>query len=193
MSSPSGPTPPQPPPPQPARKSAFWWVLGVTVGLLAFLIGTGLYLAFHIARGVHVKGPNEVEIETPIGQVHVEKDVVTSTSLPIFPGARPSKEGARVVLTPPDEGEQVGIAAASYETDRPLEEVKAWYREHLGSSFREEKPRGHVRVEVDHRQFGHADVAFVSKEDGRARVVALARRAGGTTIELIEIGPRQPL
>ncbi len=193
MSSPPGSFPPPPAQPQPARKSAFWWVLGVTVGLLAFLIGTGLYFALHIARSVRVQGPNEVEVETPIGQVHVEKEVAASTSLPIFPGAQPREEGARVVLTPPGDAEQVGITAVSYETERPLEEVEAWYREHLDSSFRQEKPRGHVRVAVDHHQFGHADVAFVSKQDGRTRVVALARQGGGTRIELVEVGKRQPL
>lgn len=187
-------TTPQPPPLQPnppatVRKSALGWVLGVIIGLLVLLIGTGAYFAYRIAKSAKIS-QNRIEIQTPAGELNIQTAADVQVSLPVYPGAWRDEQGARVLVLPREE-EGVDIRSVSYRTDHPVEKVRDWYRQHLDSRFRLEKGRAEVRV--DHSRFGPADFSFVAKQGGRTQVVSLERVGTGTRIELVEIGKRQPL
>ena len=175
-----------PPPPQ---NRALWWVLGVIVALLLLIIGGGVFLALHIARDVTVKGPNDVELHTPAGEVSIHKTAEDNTGLPVYPGATQRPEGARIQFEPSHQEAGYGLAAASYLSTDDLEKVGSWYRKNLGPSFQQEKNK--ATVQVGGADVGHADLAFVSKEEDRLRIVALERRSSGTEITLVRMGREQ--
>jgi hypothetical protein len=175
-----------PPPPQ---NRALWWVLGVIVALLLLIIGGGLFLALHIAHDVTVKGPNDVELHTPAGDVSIHKTAGDNTGLPVYPGATLRPEGAQVQFEPSQQEAGFGLSAASYLSTDDFEKVSSWYRKNLDPSFQEDKNKETVRI--GGTDVGHADLSFVSKEEDRLRIVALARRGSETKITLVRMGKQQ--
>jgi len=175
-------------PPAPQNR-ALWWVLGVIVALLLLIIGGGLFLALHIARDVAVKGPNDVELHTPAGEVSIHKTAEDNTGLPVYPGATLRPEGARIQFEPSHQEAGFGLAAASYLSTDDLEKVGSWYRKNLDPSFQQDKKKATVRF--GGADVGHADLSFVSKQEDRLRIVALERRGGETKITLVRMGRQQ--
>src|SRR5271170_735370 len=150
-------------PPQRQRRSnsAVWWILGIVAGGIVVMVLFGLALAGLFIRNlrVHNQG-NNVEIQTPVGAIKVNKDVPRATNLPVYPGAMSAgnDKNAQVELSAGDEG--VGFAVEHFTTSDNLDQVDAWYARRLGSSFRrEEKLSRHpihgVTVDAD------TDIAFV--------------------------------
>jgi hypothetical protein len=179
---------PQGPPPPPNR--ALWWVLGTIIALLVLIIGGGLFFALHLARDITVKGPNDVELRTPAGEVSIHKTGADNTGLPVYPGATLRPEGARIQFEPSNKEAGFGLAAASYLTPASLDQVASWYRKNLDPSFHKEK--GKDTVDIGDVNVGHADLAFVSHQENRMRIVALERRGDKTKISLVRMGRQEP-
>jgi hypothetical protein len=94
------------------------------------------------ACSVNVKKDEEgqdkkVDIETPVGGIHVSKDAeVRDIGLPVYPGARPKEKGengdennAKVSLSSNFFG--LRVAALGYTSDDPPEKIVAYYKEQL--------------------------------------------------------------
>jgi hypothetical protein len=175
-----------PPPPQ---NRALWWVLGVIVALLLVIIGGGMFLALHIARDVTVKGPNDVELHTPAGEVSIHKTAEDNTGLPVYPGATLQREGARIQFEPSHEEAGLGLSAATYISADDLEKVGSWYRKTLDPSFKQKKNK--ATVQIGGADVGHADLSFVSHDENRLRIVALERKGSETKISLVRMGRQQ--
>jgi len=179
---PQGPAPPQ--------NRALWWVLGFIVVLLLLIIAGGVFLATRIVNDVTVKGPNDVELHTPAGEVSIHKTAEDHTGLPVYPGATLRPEGARIQFEPSHEEAGFGLAAASYMAPAKLEEVQSWYRKNLDPSFQQEKKK--ATVEIGGTDVEHADLAYVSQEGNRLRIVALERKGDQTKITLLRMGRQEP-
>ncbi len=94
-----------------------------------------------LACSVNVKDHNDgksdkVDIDTPIGSLHVNEDVdVRDTGLTVYPGARPKPKsghddkGANVNISSSFFG--VKVAAIEYESDDPPSKVIAYYQDQL--------------------------------------------------------------
>jgi hypothetical protein len=175
--------------PRPPQNRALWWVLGFIIVLLLLILAGGIFLASRIVNEVTVKGPNEVELHTPAGEVSIHKTAEDTTGLPVYPGATLRPEGARIQFEPSHEEAGFGLSAASYLSTDDLEKVISWYRKNLDPSFQQEKNQ--ATVQIGGADVGHADIAFVSKEENRLRIVALERRGSETKITLVRMGKQQ--
>ena len=90
MSSASG-RPPAAIPPQRRSNNAVWWILGIVAGGIVVMVLFGLALAGLFIRNLHVHNQgNNVEIQTPVGAIKVNKDVPRASGLPVYPGAKTS-------------------------------------------------------------------------------------------------------
>ena len=109
-----------------------------------FFALAAVWLALALAGcGINVekdeKGKEKkVDIETPIGGLHVRKQIdPKETGLPVYPGARPKQESehesssANVSIASSMFG--LKVAAAAFETDDPPEKVLDFYRKELKS------------------------------------------------------------
>ncbi len=82
-------------------------------------------------------GEKKVDIETPVGGIHVSKDAdVRDIGLPVYPGARQKKKAengeeksANVNISGP--GFAVKVVAIEYESDDPPEKLIAFYKDQL--------------------------------------------------------------
>jgi hypothetical protein len=108
---------------------------------LLFILAFSALLALP-ACSVNVKKDEEgqekkVDIETPIGGIHVSKDAeVRDIGLPVYPSARPKEKGengdennAKVSLSSNFFG--LRVAALGYTSDDPPEKIVAYYKEQL--------------------------------------------------------------
>jgi hypothetical protein len=190
--SPQYPPPGVPVPPGPPAGSnrALWWVLGVIITLLLVLLLGGLFIASRVIRGISIEGPNQVQIRTPAGNVNVQKVAEDDTGLPVYPGATLRSDGANIQFQPSEQEGGVGLAAVSYMSADGFDKVSAWYRQKLDASFRIEKNQS--VVQVNGVNVGRADLAYVSHQDDRVRIVALERRGSRTQISLVRIGKQEP-
>lgn len=187
---PSRPSVQLPQGPAPPRNRALWWVLGFIIVLLLLILAGGIFLVTHIVNDIHVKGPNDVELHTPAGEVSIHKTAEDHTGLPVFPGATPRPDGARIQFEPSHDEAGFGLAAATYMAPAKLAEVESWYRKNLDSSFQQEKNK--ATVQIGGADVEHADLAYVSKEGNRLRIVALERKGDETKITLLRMGRQQP-
>src|SRR5580658_4982153 len=190
MSSASG-RPPAAIPPRRRGNNAVWWILGIVAGGIVVMVLFGLALAGLFIRNlrVHNQG-NNVEIQTPVGAIKVNKDVPRASGLPVYPGAKSAgnDNNAKVELSNEDGG--VGIAVEHFATSDSLDQVDTWYAHRLSSSFRREENLSHhpihgVTVDSD------TDIAFVDDHGEGARVVALTRKGGGVDIVLFRAGKKE--
>jgi hypothetical protein len=181
----SAPVPPQ------RGNNAVWWILGIVGGGIALLVFLGLILAGVIVRHIHVSETgNKVKIETPVGELRVNKGELHATGLPVYPGAIAVKDkGATIQLSAENSG--VGIAAGEYHTNDSLEKVQAWYRNHLGPEFRLEKGGDSFRLAKRHPGVNDSELAFVDDKGDGARVVALKKSGDGTDMDLVRVGKRE--
>lgn len=192
MSSASG-RPPAAVPPQRKRRSnnAVWWILGIVAGGIVVMVLFGLALAGLFIRNlrVHNQG-NNVEIQTPVGAIKVNKDVPRASGLPVYPGAKSddNDNSAKVDLSAGDAG--VGIAVEHFTTADNLDQVDKWYAHRLGGSFRREENHDHkpihgVTVNSD------TDLTFVDDHGDGVRVVALTKKDDGVDIVLFLAGKKE--
>jgi hypothetical protein len=108
---------------------------------LAFALALAVMLALP-ACSINVKkdkggGEKKVDIETPVGGIHVSKDVdVRDTGLPVYPGARKKEKeesgeekSANVNISSGLFG--VRVVAIEYESDDPPEKLISFYKDKL--------------------------------------------------------------
>jgi hypothetical protein len=192
MSSASG-RPPAAIPPQRQRRgnNAVWWILGIVAGGIVVMVLFGLALAGLFIRNlrVHNQG-NNVEIQTPVGAIKVNKDARRASGLPVYPGAKPGEDdnNAKVDLSAGDGA--LGIAVEHFVTSDNFGQVDKWYAHRLGSSFRREENHEHhpihgVMVDSD------TDLAFVDDHGDGVRVVALTKKDDGVDIVLFRAGKKE--
>jgi len=129
---------------------------------LLIAIGFTLWLSF-LACKVDVKdgkgGPDKVDIETPIGGIHVNEGAdVRDTGLAVYPGARQKQKGndgdsksANVNISSSFFG--VKVVALEYESDDPPDKVLAFYQDQLKKFGRvlqchTSKPGGDLTVQT---------------------------------------------
>jgi len=192
MSSASGRPPVAIPPQRPRRSNnAVWWILGIVAGGIVVMVLFGLALAGLFIRNlrVHNQGDN-VEIQTPVGAIKVNKDVPRASGLPVYPGAKSdgNDNNAKVELSNDDGA--VGIAVEHFSTSDSLDRVDTWYAHRLGPNFRRDQDVSHhpihgVTVDSD------TDIAFVDDHGEGARVVALTRKGDGVDIVLFRAGKKE--
>jgi hypothetical protein len=161
---------------------------------LLFILAFSALLALP-ACSVNVKKDEEgqgkkVDIETPIGGIHVSKDAeVRDIGLPVYPGARPKEKGengdenkAKVSLSSNFFG--LRVAALGYTSDDPPEKIVAYYKEQL-------KKYGDV-LEC-HTSHPHAGASAGTSEDDHSKEANKLTCDGdnsGKTIEL-KVGTKQ--
>src|SRR5271156_3108695 len=137
MSSASGRPPVAIPPQRPRRSNnAVWWILGIVAGGIVVMILFGLALAGLFIRNLRVHNDgNNVQIQTPVGSIKVNKDVPRASGLPVYPGAKAGDDGknATVELSAGDAG--LGFAVEHFTTSDSLDQVDKWYAHRLGPSF----------------------------------------------------------
>ena len=192
MSTSPVPAPAQGPPEHEKKSNLLWWLLGLlAIGIAVLGLG-GVLIASYVLRNVRVQqSGSRVEIQTPVGEVKVSKDVAANPGLPVYPGATVAEAGATVEIGAPAE-ETVSIVAARYRTADPLPKVDDWYREQLGADFKREGPGVMVRKkDITGLQVKSSDVAFISEKDDLVRVVALERKGIYTEIALARIGKQE--
>jgi hypothetical protein len=191
MSSASGRPPVAIPPQRSNSNTAVWWILGIVAGGIVLMVICGLALAGLFIHHLHVheEGKN-VEIQSPVGSIKVNKDGARSSGLPVYPGARTSSDNdhANIELSAGNGG--FALAVEKYDTPDDLDKVTAWYALRLGPNFRREKHGSPTKVHgVD--ATSDADVAFVDDRGDGARVVALTRKTDHVEIALVRVGAKE--
>lgn len=180
-------------PPQPPKRShALLWILGILGGGWVLLIVGGLIFTVYVARQVRIReANNRVEIQTPVGEIRVNKNQAHSTGLPIYPEAVASgSEGGSIELSADDES--VGMATERYRSGDSVDKVEEWYRGRLGGEYRLEARGSRPNWDRNDRlQMSSVDVAFVDDSGEGARVIGLKRSGDGTEISLFRIGKRE--
>jgi hypothetical protein len=156
-------------------------VLALIILVSGMAVWTGVkYLShnFHVQVEEGGGGKKEVSINTPVGSIEVHQDVdEDSLGLPIYPGATrvKDKDSAAVNLGFGSE-RSLRVLAVKFETSDPLEKVKAFYKDRLGTE---------VSKFTDKGKEGKA--VFEIKDAKQEKVVALEDSAGKTQIQLVRI------
>jgi hypothetical protein len=159
-------------------------VLALIVLVSGIAVWTGIRLLSHNLR-LQVEerggGKKAVSINIPggkIGSIEVQHDVnEDSLGLPIYPGAARVKDKDSAAVDLGFGGEAgVRILAAKFETTDSLENVKAFYKEHLGSEvskFTNEGSNGKATFEI--------------KSKNQEKAVALEAAGNKTLIQLVRV------
>jgi hypothetical protein len=191
MSSASGRPPIVPPPARRDSTTALWWILGIVGGGIVVMVFLGLVFAGFVVRHSHVNGQgNDVDIQTPVGEIKVNQNPNHASGLPIYPGATPSgkDDHANVQLSSGDAG--LGVIVENYSTSDPLDKVASWYSQRLGSSFTRQRKGEEVKVHgLDIST--DSDVTFNDDHGDGNRTVALSRKDNSVEITLVRVGKRE--
>lgn len=139
---------------------------------------------------------NKVDIQTPVGGIHVDEQAnVKDTGLTVYPGARQKEKtdhdskNANVNISSGFFG--VKVVAIQYESDDPPSKVQAFYREQL-------KKFGHV-IECHTSKSGDDLNVKVGHENGKREVSCKGENSGnivelkaGTEDDqhLVSVGPQ---
>lgn len=181
------PQPPRPPvPPPPPRTGSH--LLTIALLVLALIIVVSVMTVWvglrYLARGVSVnvnessRGAKQVSIKTPVGSLEVAKDVDEARlGLPIYPGATRLKDegSARVDIAIGNE-ENVRVLVAKYQTADPLDKVRDFYRDRLGTE---------VSKFIETNQ-GNKTV-FEMKTSGQEKIVTIHGVGSNTQIALVRV------
>lgn len=176
-------------------------VLAILGGIVLVCLIASAVAVWFVARHVKINvaesaSGKQVEIETPFGGLKVRKaeDVAHDLNLPIYPGAEPTEDSASVSFWGGTEEKQEGfdLTIAVFLTNDSLDQVDAWYREHLTSEFRREPgrltgtrgDRRTRRVRIERNTDG---VVFIHERDARTRGVGIERKWGRTKIALFDV------
>jgi hypothetical protein len=156
-------------------------VLALIVLASGIAVWTGLrFLSHNLRLQVDERGDGhkEVSINTPVGSIEVHHEVdEDSLGLPIYPGAIRVKDKDSAAVNLGFGGEaSVQVLAAKFETSDSLENVKAFYKEHLGSEVTKFTDRG----------LG-GKTSFEIKTPNLVKVVALESAGNKTQIKLVRV------
>jgi hypothetical protein len=190
------PIPPRPPAPAPRpanNNNVILWILGIVGGGILLLIVCGLFIAGMVLRHIRVDhSGDKVAIEVPGGAVRVSKGDVHATGLPEYPGAQAMKsEGANIEVS--SNNNRAGVAIEKFHTSDSRDVVQAWYRKHLGPSYRlETNETAKTAVRKWNADVDPEDIDFVDDRDDGARVIALKAVGSSTDIVLIRAGKQEP-
>jgi len=181
---PQAPTPPSPP--QPPRSGSNIVAIALSVLALIVLISTiavwtGLrFLAHNFQVHVQDKGGSqkEVSIDTPVGSMQVHRDVdENNLALPIYPGSIRVKDKDSASVDFGFGGEAgLHIVAARFETSDSLENVRAFYKQRLGSEVTKFTEGGLS-----------GKTSFEMKNKDLDKVVEIESAGGKTVIKLVRI------
>jgi hypothetical protein len=155
------------------------------------MVFLGLMFAGLVVRNSHVKEQGEnVDIQTPVGEIRVNQNPNRASGLPVYPGATPSdKDGhANVEVSAGQAG--VGVAVENYATADSLDKVTAWYSQRLGSSFTRETKGNDVKVH-GMAITTDADMTFSDDHGDSTRTVVLTRKDEKVEITLVRAGKRE--
>jgi hypothetical protein len=152
--------------------------------LLLTLTCVGLVLLAACSINVKKKGEEDknVDINTPIGGIHVSNDVdVKATGLPVYPGSRPAKKendndekSANVNISSPLFG--LKVVAQEFETDAPPDKLVSFYTGEL---------KKYGKVLECHGSWNDKDVNVRVHKDGKgSKELSCDTDKNGDTIEL---------
>jgi hypothetical protein len=158
-------------------------VLATIIAASIFAIYVGIRILTHtisVRELSGASGSKQVSIKTPVGslEIHQSKQVsLGMLGLPVYPGARRLTDDGNASLTA-NFGSQnlVGVLAAKFETDDPIQRVRTFYHDQLGG-----------RVTRYIQKDSEGKMVFEIKSGGQEKIVALREKHGGTQIELIRL------
>lgn len=190
MSSAAGRPPAAIPPQRQNSSTAVWWILGIVAGGIVVMVVFGLALAGLVIHNLHVHNQGQnVEIQTPVGAIKVNKDATHVVNLPVYPSSTTAdSHNANVELSSGDEGFE--IAVEKYDSSDDLAKVSAWYAQRLGPSFRREKRGSYDKIHGV-EAINDVDLAFVDDHGDGARIVALTGKDDGVEIALVRVGKKE--
>jgi hypothetical protein len=156
-------------------------VLALIVLVSGIAVWTGLkFLSHNLRLQVEERGggQKEVSINMPFGSIEVHHEVNEgSLGLPLYPGAKRVKDKDSATVNLGFGGEaSVHVLAAKFETSDPLERVKAFYKERLGSKVSKFTDQG-----------PDAKTTFEIKSDNQEKIVALEGAGNKTLIQLVRV------
>jgi len=183
-------TGPQPPCPSVAPQSpgSGTNVVAISLSILALIvlasgiaIWTGLQFFSHGLR-VQVEDrqglDKGVSVKTPFGSVEVHHAVdEDSLSLPLYPGAMRVKDKDSAAINVGFGGvEGAQVLVAKFKTPDPMERVKAFYKERLGSDVTKLTDEG-----------WDGKTTFEIRTHNLVKIVALEGAGSGTLIKLVRV------
>lgn len=155
---------------------------GILLGILALavlLVAGVVFIAWFFAEHVRVQETagehgRTVRVETPVGSVRVRERArpgAGSLGVPVYPGARLSESDSKLVNVELDFGprsQELGITAAVYTSDDPVEKVVEFYRRQLPHWIVAQKRRGGFQME--YTEGGYKRMIAIHRDDGRTRI-----------------------
>jgi hypothetical protein len=183
-------------------------------GLIALVLAAGLTLSacsVNVKKGNHEDDQN-VDIKTPVGDLHVGKDVDPhDTGLPVYPGARKKDKkgngednGGSVNIATSFFG--VKVAALEYTSDDPPAKVADFYRDQLKKRFgsllechtSKHGSDFNVNIDKDDKQSdknkceedGGNNIELKVGPDDNQHIVAIEPRDKGTDFSLVYVQTR---
>jgi hypothetical protein len=178
------------PPGPPQRQTPPGKVLLIVVLVLATMIAASVFAIYVgvriLSHSISIRevsgttGNKEVSIKTPAGNVEIHQATEADLGmlgLPVYPGARRVTDDGNASLTA-NFGSQnlVGVLAAKFETDDPIQRVRSFYEDQLAR---------HVTRYIEKDSQGK--MVFEIKTGGQEKIVALHEEHGTTRIELIRL------
>jgi len=158
------------------RGGVLGWLAFVFLVISACLVMGGLFFAHNVkVRESHSGNRNDVQVDTPIGSVHVQHGDTGNTraiGIPIYPGAKQVKDGesASVDLSAVFGDKNLQIIAGKWETSDPIDKVQKYYEDKFPDM---NVVQHHGKVEM-HSVNGHAKRVIALREHGGATEIALA-------------------
>jgi len=184
--------PPRPPaPPAPPRAGSH--LIAIVLLVLALIVTVSLVAGWaglrFLSGSVQIQveevagGKKEFSLRTPVGsfwlgsfEVDKRKVDETSLGLPLYPGAREVRDNSASLHFGLPDQQDVRVIVGKFETPDPLEKVKGFYQERIGSlatKVTEKGSQGKTVFEIKHRD--------------QEKVVALENLPSGTRIELVRV------
>jgi len=148
-------------------------------------------------------GKAEVDITTPVGDVHVRTDIDSpDTGLAVYPGAQPLRDGDDPESADVNVGNStfgVKVVAAKYQSADSEEQIAEFYREQLRAhgevtecrgniDFR--GPKGDRRPVCKERFFSRGDLHLQAGPEDNQRIISVKRRGNGTEFALVHVQTR---
>jgi hypothetical protein len=185
----SGPMNPRPPGPARPEHSPgkilliVGLVLATIIAASVFAIYIGIRILTHnisIRQAQGASGTKEVSIRTPVGNIRIHHGAEANLGLlglPAYPGAKRVTDDGNATVTANFAGRRlVGVLAAKFETDDPIQKVTNFYQNQLSGT-----------VSRYIRKDSEGKTVFEIKTPGQEKIVALGKKDGGTRIELVKI------
>ena len=148
------------------------------------------------------KGKEQVDIETPVGSIHVNKDLsANDTGLPAYPGAKISEDShdhKGVTVNIDTEKFGLKVVAVKFETNDSPETVLDFYRQKMKSLGHVSECKGSFNLDVKNKGQEHEirceekpDQTELMVGDGnRHRAVKVQPHGKGSRLELLYVQSR---